>query len=179
MLNISQLMGEQGEGELPGGNSCSSGVIWSSVFLPPACSGVSICIALRSCQPKHKNQGEGKERNPVSTRHSRTRVSCLWQAQIDQTRNCLLCSGEEASHGRQRPVTKFKKPLCRVRLVSQHHSWEQILKSLVQPSDSSSSLPRGCLGGGCFEGTASLMSAPTAVPCHLFLTSPSLAVARL
>lgn len=98
MLNISQLMREQSEGELPGGNSCSSGVIWSSVFLPLAPSRASIHIALQSCQPKHKNQGEGKERNPVSTRHSRVRVSCLQQVQIYQTRNCVLSSGEEASH---------------------------------------------------------------------------------
>lgn len=58
MLNLSQLMREQGEGELPGGNSHSSGVIWSSVFLLLPPSGASVYVAYNPPNPNKKNQEE-------------------------------------------------------------------------------------------------------------------------
>lgn len=112
-------MREQSEGGLSGGNSHSSGVIWSwfSFLWPPP--EWAFALPYYPPSPNTKN-GEGKELNPISTRHSTVRMSFLWQAQIHQMRNCLLSSREEASHSRQQAVTKFKRPLYRIGLVSQH-----------------------------------------------------------
>lgn len=122
---------------------------------------------------------EGKERKPVSTRHSRMTVSCLWQAPIYQTWNCLLSPGEEAGHGRQvtsHQVQKASLLSCLGESALQLGADPQVLASAIRLLFLSSQwLPgRGRLRAQCPQRTA-----PTGVPCHLSLTSPSSVVDTL
>lgn len=107
MLNISQLMREQGEGELPGGNPHSSGVIWSLVFLLLPPSGASVYIARQSCQPKQKKISR-RSRKEIQFPADIQELECLVCGRHRYIKgriaHCMPSFRRGASHGTQRPV---------------------------------------------------------------------------
>lgn len=151
MLNISQLMREQGEGELPGGNPHSSGVIWSLVFLLLPPSGASVYIALQSCQPKQKKISR-RSRKEIQFPADIQELECLVCGRHRYIKgriaHCMPSFRRGASHGTQRPAVGCNS-LSGWPGESQHSAGSRSPRPL---SDSHSSLPWGFLGRGCCEG---------------------------